>query len=228
MKPFLFILLFAGSISSRAQRTVDVANANVSYSAAAGEPFVFAKFSNLVEGTPYFRDEWLRGNIVLNEGNQYAGIFLKLDLYDNEVHYRDQKGNELIGVSSIQKLILFDTVAQQVFQFINGDYIQANKQVNGWYQLLAEGKAILFKQIKKIIRENKPDGSPTVEQTIISSSHYYILCNGNFTEIKKIKDLPGILADKKEEVARYIKLKIISGKSDDDFENLINYFNELK
>jgi hypothetical protein len=234
MKPFLFMLFFAVNISSQAQRTVDVTTGTVSamspsfFNVVGGQPFVFAKFAALVEGTPYFRDEWMKGNVVLNEEKQYAGIYLKLDLLDNEVHYQDQKGDEMIAVSLIQKLILFDTSAQLVFNFINGPYIQANSRLSGWYQLLAEGKASLFKQIKKIMRENKPYGSATIEQSIISSSHYYVLYNGSFTEIKKIKDLPDILDNKKEDIAQYIKSKNLSGKSDEVFENVINYFNALK
>ena len=84
-----------------------------------------------------------------NGDNQFSGIYLKLDLYSNEVHYRDPKGNELVAVTPIQKLILFDSSSQVVFNFINGLYINANSHVTGWYQLLAEGKATVFKPIKK-------------------------------------------------------------------------------
>jgi hypothetical protein len=37
--------------------------------------------------------------------------------------------------------------------------VDANSRVTGWYQLLAEGKATVFKQIKKQVSENKPYGS---------------------------------------------------------------------
>jgi len=232
MKFFLFIVLYACSISSSAQKTVDVTTNDINalstsfFNVVGGEPFVLAKFTKLVEGTPYFKEEWMKGNIIINGEKEYTGIYLKLDLFDNEVHYQDPKGIEMIATGLVQKIILFDTAAQQVFNFVNGVYIQANSRVKGWYQLLVNGKASLFKQINKQLRENKPYGSATIEQSIISSSHYYILYNGIFTEIKKIRDLPGILNDKKEEVVQYIKN--LSGKSDDDFENVINYFNGLK
>lgn len=234
MKYFFLIGLCVCVLSLSAQKTVDVTEGNVSamspsfFNVVGGEPFVLAKFAKLVEGTPYFKDEWLKGNVILNGEKQYAGIYLKLDLYDNEVHYRDQKGNEMIATSLIQKLVLFDTATQQVFNFINGSYIQASSRINGWYQLLAEGKTSLFKKIDKQIHENKPYGSATIEQSIISSPHYYILLNGNFIEIKKFKGLPGILGDKKEEIAQYIKNKNLSGKTGEDLENVINYYNGLK
>ena len=232
MKFYFFIVLCICGFFSSAQKTVDVTTNSGSamstnfFNVVGGEPFVSVKFTRLVEGTPYFKDEWLKGNIILPGGKEYDGIYLKLDLYDNEVHYRDQKGNEMIATSSIQKIVLFDTVAQEVFSFVNSGFIQADSRLNGWYQSLVGGKASLFKQIKKLMSENKPYGSATIEQSIISSPHYFILYNGNFTEIKKIKDIPGILNDKKEEVVQYIKN--LSGKSNDNFEKVINYFNTLK
>jgi hypothetical protein len=130
-------------------------------------------------------------------GAQYAGVYFKLDLYDNEVHFRDQKGNDMIATGSIQKIILFDTASQLLFNFVNGEFIQSSNRVRGWYQLLSEGRAWLFKKNDKQLHETKPYGSATIEQSIVTIGRYYVLYNGNFTEIKKLKDLPGILADKK-------------------------------
>jgi len=137
-----------------AQRTVDVTEGNVNalsssfFNVVAGEPFVSAKFAKIVAGTPYFSDEWMKGTVVINGDNQFPGVYLKLDLYNNEVHYRDPKGNELIATTLIKEIILFDSTVQLVFNFINGDYINANTPVRGWYQLLVEGKASIFKKIK--------------------------------------------------------------------------------
>jgi hypothetical protein len=74
MKYFFFILfcLYAGF--SSAQKTIDVTTSNVNamspsfFNVIGGQPFVSAKFARLVEGTPYFRDEWMKGNVVLNGG----------------------------------------------------------------------------------------------------------------------------------------------------------------
>jgi hypothetical protein len=234
MKSLFFITLCICTISSAAQKTVDVTTGNVSamspsfFNVVGGEPVVLVKFARLVEGTPYFKDEWMKGNVIVNGGRQYSGIYLKLDLFDNEVHFQDQKGNEMIATTSIQKLILIDSATQQAFNFINGEFIQANSRIKGWYQLLADGKAMLLKKFNKQMQEVKPYGSATVEQSIITSPRYYILYNGNFTEIKKIKELAAILVDKKEELTQYINSNNLSGKTDNDFISLINYYNGLK
>jgi hypothetical protein len=234
MRFLTLIILCLSATSSRAQKTVDVTKSDVSamspafFNVVGGEPFVFAKFTRLVEGSPYFNDNWMKGNVVINGGGQYSGIYLKLDLYDNEVHFQDQKGNEMIATIPIQKVFLVDTAAQRVYNFINGEFIQANSRVKGWYQLLSEGKALLLKKFNKQMQEFKPFGSATVEQSIITSSRYYILSDGKFTEIKKIKEIAGILIDKKTEITQYVKSNNLPGKTDPDFITLINYYNQLK
>jgi hypothetical protein len=234
MKFLSLIILCLGVTSSWAQKTVDVTKGDVNamspafFNVVGGEPLVLAKFTRLVEGSPYFNDNWMKGNVIVNGERQYSGIYLKLDLYDNEVHFRDQKGDEMIATTPIQKVLLVDTAAQGVYNFINGEFIQANSGVKGWYQLLSEGKAILLKKFNKQMQEVKPYGSATVEQSIITSSRYYILYDGNFTEIKKIKEIAGILIDKKDEITQYIKSNNLPGKTDADFISLINYYDQLK
>jgi len=213
---------------------VDVAEGNTSalspsfFSVVGGEPVVFVKFAKIVDGTPYFSDEWMKGNVVINGDNQFSGVYLKLDLYNNEVHYRDPKGNELIALTPIQRIILFDSSAQLIFNFANAEYINANNHLKGWYQLLTEGKASMFKQIKKQINENKPYGSATIERSVHSTFQYYALYNGNFIQVKKFKEIPDILNDKKDDVSKYIKANNLSGKTDDDYRAVFNYYNGLK
>ena len=233
MKILLFAILCASCFSSLAQKTVDVSSSDVSplsssfFTVVGGEPVMNAKFTKLVEGSPYFKDDWMKGMVMINGGQEFAGVYFKLDLYDNEVHFKNQSGAELVATTTIKKLTLFDSTTQEVYNFINGLFIIANNKLTGWYQTLADGKVSLFKQYKKQLREDRPYGSATFEQSIFTSSLYFVLVNGDFKEVKKLKDLPGILSDKKDLVSQYIKTNNLSGKTDEDFVNVINYFNGL-
>jgi len=189
---------------------------------------VSAKFAKIVSGTPYFSEEWMKGTVTISGDLQFAGVYLKLDLYNNEVHYRDLKGNELVATTPIKEIILFDSSSQLVFNFIKGEYINAKSPGKDWYQLLVEGKASVFKKIKKQMNEEKPYGSATIERSVHTSFQYYALYNGTFILVRKFKDLPGVLNDKKDLVAEYIKANNLSGKTDDDYRIVINYYNSLK
>lgn len=235
MKPLFLILFSASSIFSFAQKTIDVTKNDVNVTSpgiltvVGGTPFVNAKFAKVVSGSPYFYEEWLKGNVFMNGGKEYAGLYLKLDLIDNELHYLDPAGIEMIATSRVQKCSLFDTVEQQVFTFVNSAFINStNLPQPGWYLLLSTGTASLFKQFVKRIREEKPYNSATVEQHIDTSPRYFVLYKGVFTEIKKIKDAPEVLHDKKEELLKYIKDKNPGSKTDEDFAALINFYNGLQ
>jgi len=235
MKSFLAAILCVFTISSLAQRTIDVdkndvnaANSNF-FIVVGGEPFLLAKFAKLVAGSPYFNDQWMKGNLVLNGGKQYSGLYLKLELLDNEIHYQDPKGNEMVATSEIQKAVLFDTSEQRVFTFVYSAFINTSSLPKGWYQLLLESKnASVFKQYNKKIQEHQPYNSATVEQTIVTSTRYFILYNSRFSELKKLKDIADILGDKKQELLKYISNNKLNGKSDDDFVSITEYYNSLK
>lgn len=217
-----------------AQKTVDVASGNVNalspafFNVVGGEPFVMVKFAKVVEGSPYFKEQWMRGNVIVNGGQQYAGIDLKLDLYDNEVHFRGQKGIEMVATTVIQKIILADTIDQQLHTFINGDFLNANTRIRGWYELLSEGDALLLKKFNKQLREFKPYGSATIEQTIMTSLRYYILFNNKLTEVKKLKEIVELLTDKRQDLSQFIANNNLSGKSERDFVMVINYYNGIE
>src|SRR6266699_1913913 len=134
---FAFTVFFI-SISSSAQRTINVdkddvkaGNSNFFFT-VSGEPFVNAKFIRLAVGSPYFRDEWMIGNLTMNGVKEYHGLLLKLDLFDSEVHFQDSVGREMIATNAIQKLILFDTINQKVFTFVNSLFINAAKFDKDW------------------------------------------------------------------------------------------------
>jgi hypothetical protein len=134
----------------------------------------------------------------------------------------------MIATTPIQKVVLVDSISQQAYTFVNGEYMPAIGRIKGWYQLLSGGSAMLFKKINKQMQEVKPYGSATVEQTIVTSPRYYVLYKVNLTEIKKIKELSDVLVDKRDEVSQFVKNNNLSGKTENDFITLINYYNSLK
>src|SRR4051794_40557039 len=89
------------SICSSAQRTVDVTNGDVklgesTFNVVNGTPFVNTKFVRLVEGSPYFSETWMKAVLVGTDNFNYKNQKVRLDLFDNIVHYQDEKENELI------------------------------------------------------------------------------------------------------------------------------------
>ena len=94
----LFLLPFQNCF---AQQVVDVSKQDVRigpgmFFVSGGQPFVTTKFVNLVEGSPYFKDEWLKGIVVDASNQEYKDIKLRVDLSSNTLHYLDNNEKEFI------------------------------------------------------------------------------------------------------------------------------------
>src|SRR5918993_986229 len=99
MKHFFTAAACFLGIISIAQKTIDVDKTTGvpqnSFYSVGGEPFVNVKFVRLTSGTPYFNDAWMKGTGVSATGIVYKAGVLKLDLFDNQVHFLDAGGNEM-------------------------------------------------------------------------------------------------------------------------------------
>src|SRR5688572_15560448 len=164
------------------QKTIDVDKdpdraLNYLYT-VGGTPFITAKFARVVEGSPFFNEQMMRGAIILSEGKEYKNILLRLNLLESQVNYLNEKEVELIASTPVRELVLWDTIHNKDHRFIFSDYIKtADKPEKDFYELLQAGKAELYKQYKKRILENKPYGSATIEQSIQTNLRYYVLLN---------------------------------------------------
>lgn len=217
-----------------AQQVVDISKEDVRVSASkffvsGGEPFASTKFVNLVEGTPYYKDEWLKGIVVDNTNYQYKGISLKLDLVENTVHYLDDHEKEFVATTPIKEIILTDAWGNN-YKFLHSSSFEKSVTLtkDTWYLWLGNGTASLYKAFKKVISENRPYGSATTEQHISTAEKYLILYNNGFLEVKKIKEVPSLLSNKKKELEEFLKNKDDQKASmDERMIKLIEYYNSL-
>lgn len=231
MRKYVLLFLMLASFASYSQKVDIIQNGGGSAlygrikPAAAPAP---QKYDKVVQGSAYFSGNWIEGKVILSLGTVYDSLMIKLDLLDKSVHYIDQSGTDMTVSSPIRRVFLQDRVGRKEYTFDNSTYLSFPQSApRGWYQVLAEGKASVYKLIEKRMSEDKSYGSATPEQTIITNSNFYLFVNSALTRVKKIKDLPGLLADKKEEMKTYISTNDLSGQSEDDFIKAITYYNSL-
>lgn len=226
MKKLLFSLLIFPCLMAGAQQKIDVdsdANAAALFYSVGGEPVVTARFTRLVEGTPYYKDEWIKGTVITPGGKEYKDIPVKLDLYHNEVRYKDNKEKEFIASTPIREVVLGNN------RFVHSSSFAGTSNVKaGWYQVLHSGAATLYKYYKKELSEAKPFNSAVYEQTIKTSPVYYVHYNNTLLEIKKLKDAPALLANHKDALEKFLqKNDRKSDSMDDRFVKLIEHYNSL-
>ena len=230
MKCLISCCLLLNSLLSFSQ-TIDVDKTVKNPSAinnlfTAGTPYISAKFVRLVSGSPFFNEKMMRGILISRDNTEYRNIIIRLNLLESQVNFLNNKQEELIVGTPLREVTLMDTVNQKNYHFIFSDFIETTDKVEkGFYQILQKGKAGLYAQHKKVLKENRPYNSATYEESIETYVTYYVLLGGQWKKINKIKDLPSVLSDKKSEVQEYIKG--LSGYKQEDVESVINYYNSL-
>src|SRR5215218_2724528 len=137
MKHFFIAVTCLLNIVSTAQKTIDVDKTTGvpqnSFYSVGGEPFVNVKFVRLISGTPYFKDEWMKGTGISGTGVIYKAGVLKLDLFDHQVHFLDASGNEMITTSPLKEVILTDTTTGKSYHFVHASLFALPTAKHGWY-----------------------------------------------------------------------------------------------
>ncbi len=94
---------------------------------------------------------------------------------------------------------------------------------------LLTGPASVYKVFSKEVTEQRPFNSATIEQQIATKEKYALEYNGTLFFIKKLKEVPAILANKKRELEAFLNLDQIlnAANTDDQFVLLVNYYNSV-
>lgn len=231
-KLFLLIILSAG-LDAAAQRIIDLSNPeNVdiirqNFYIVGNESFSNLQYVKVIEGSPFYSDNWMKGTVYFDDGTGYTGLYLKIDMLKGDIHFRAEDDKAMIIQAKLKEVVLTDTVTGKSHHFMNSASWKNNDIYNGWYQLLVKGNASLYKLNRKIMRENKLYGSSTTEQQIETKPQYVLVYKEAVYPVKKWKELPEILKDKKSDIANFIKDKDMEGKTDADYINVVEYFNGL-
>jgi hypothetical protein len=234
MRKVLLTLVISLPLLAICQTVVDVdkndnpvAGTNLFFT-IGGVPFSSAKYIRVVEGTPYFSGEWMKGVVTLSKNGRTGSILVKLNLVDNALHYLDTKGDEMIVDAPVKQVVINDTLQQLVFTFRHASEIVTGTTENAYYQLLRAGEPAVYKKINKQINETKPYGSATTEQRIVTTIEYYIFRNGELHRIKKIREVADLLSDKRSQLLQYISKNKLYGKADEDYTSLLEYYQSLR
>ena len=231
-KFFLILLLFA--IQSRSQNVINVNNAATGDNpfrnmSVGGNLIKSDKYIKVVEGTPFFNDNYLPGTLTVLHGRHYGSIQLKLNLLDNEVYYLNDKGQELLATTPLSNITITNNTVGITFQF---DYFPRpepgyNNLPWGWMELLETGKQItLYKKHTKELAELKPYGSATYEQRIATVYAYFVVYQKQMHAIKSFEDLIALMPSQSADLQNFIKQNKLKFKQEKDIERLTIFIND--
>jgi len=234
MRIILFILFLSAAITTRSQLpargslTNTPSTTNTRFYVNADLPVVQDKYPKFADGTPYFLEEWISGDIVLASGQVYQNVKMRLDLVENTLQYVSPDGVELVATSPVKSITLKDSVNGKEYKIVHSSSIGGSATVEpGWYQALVSGTATFYKRIFKTIVEPRNYSSSQTEPSVTTYSEYFLYADWTLSRIKKLKEIPPLLKDKTDELDKYIAEKKLSSKSDKDYISLVEYYNRL-
>ena len=227
-----FLVLFAPSVGSFAQRVIDVDKFEGSalhfFKAVGGEPLMNTKFVKLVEGTPYFTDSWMKGSVFIDD-SEYRNFYLRVNIMETTLEFMDRKGEQMICTMPVKQVVLSDSIKGAQYRFVHSSFLPDHPEAKkSWLMDLVSGSAKLYKLEKKQVNEIRPYGSATTEQHILNSYIYFVLNNNELKRVKKISDVSDFLASKKVALDEYIKANRLNAKSEKDLVRLVEYYNTLQ
>ncbi|HYF32440.1 MAG TPA: hypothetical protein VD993_15050 [Chitinophagaceae bacterium] len=235
MKPFYFlILLLAPSLGFGQLNAINNARGayqalNSFYNIVGSEPILINNANNRsVDGTPFFSETWMKGIITMRDGKSYRGHGIRLDLTTNKVHFLTEEGKQMLCNTSIERLILMDSVKDAMFSFIHTSALpkQTDLKEPGWLEIMTQGTASLLKFQKKEREEVWSYTGPPSER-IKAQKKYYVLMGDRMHKVSSIGDIRDVFKSHAKELDEYIRNEKPSWKNDADLIALVAFYNSL-
>lgn len=184
-----------------------------------------------VIGSPYYKDEWSRGDIVTVNGIIKKGIPIKYNMYEDELLAK-QNGLEIyVDKPYIKSFTLYDEEDGSSVTFHKLPTTKWKDEF-GFFKLIFEGSLKVYE--KKGITFTRADyrGGYSANRPydeFESFSIFYLLRD---EKLEKIKGSPAkvskLFPSKKSEIKKYILTNDIDYKSTDGIKRLFTFYEDIK
>lgn len=218
---FLFAFLLI-SVRSQAQQ-------NLLLQDVTGNPIMLQQYID-VQGSPFYNPEWITGKMTLVSNKVYKNVNMKYDQLKDKVYVKANNGDMILLGDKVKEFTLdypvMGATSEKIFRL--GYFNIPDATADSYFEVLADGKTQLLKRSTKIIQENKEYNSASSTKTFVEIVKYYIVTQGNGTQIKKDKkSILKALTDKQPLLETYIKDNALNLKLDTDIAKLVTYYNTL-
>jgi hypothetical protein len=180
-----------------------------------------------IQGSPFLTDSFVLGSIYTNRNEQFQNIPVRYNIYTDNMEY-------IMGVSRVLELKNPETVEKIEFGNYKLIYLSQsnkNKSGNGFFVVLAEGKAtLLSKPAVTLHNPSQPGGYIDAQPPRFSRNPdtYYIKVGENKANIIRNKrHLITSFPDSREELSNYIKAHNTKISDQKSLSDLVQFYNSL-
>ncbi len=187
------------------------------------EPGVWEK---VVEGSPFFNSSWRPAALLLSNGVVVEQVPVKVNLLDNQIHYLDSAGREMVTMHEVKSVIFLDEANDTSAVLVNRLALSKAAAVpDGWMQLLSKGKATLLKRMMKQDVEVKGYGASTVVTHINTTTQYLLLFDGRIEKVQTLGDIADLLES--ASLSTWVAKQRGRKQSEEQLKAAVDYFNSL-
>jgi len=175
-----------------------------------------------VENSPFASDEWAYARIRLADGRGFDSVLLRINLYENKVHFKDENGREKMIGADVKEIEIRDA-----FSKLNGTMYVAGygEDKNEFYQVIADGKKVaLLKKLDMIIKETKVFNAPDKKSFELKDG-LYIYAGGTLYEATKNCSSISWAFKNDKKATKFMDDNGLKCNKEKDLKSLVEYYN---
>jgi len=224
---YMIFLLLSLSIKSQEALLVSELYPELRYNDLKGEVF-FSDYRQ-VKGSPYLYDDWMIGDIFLDNGRGIKNVMIKFDVYAHRVlvYHENLKRVVLIEKQHTAEFILRVSGEERRFRKLM-EVNSKSKVFDGCYfEVLSEGEISLLKlNYRDVYPINNPNKIFIDEFT--DEENYMVFVNNDYKQIRLSRNyFFHNYPEYKDQLRKYIRKNKLKVRTEKDFVKAINYLNEI-
>ena len=180
--------------------------------------------------SPYFNENYRFADILMVKGRKFINVKARIDLFNQTIAFVANDIEAMLEPGSVRELSYRDTTESGIisYRFRTGYPAIDNKTPNNFYIVLADGKCALLRSVEKRLTQRKNEISGQVFNDYETIENYFLFSKGEMKHLKKDKDfILSELADKQQEVNKFIQDNKLNLRNNDHLVKLLEYYNGL-
>ena len=178
-----------------------------------------------IEGSPFFKDEWMSSDLILGDNKRYQNINTRLSLFTGKVHVKMDSAGFTVNVP-IKELWFYTGDTGSVKYIFRTGYFNDPELMNTCLQVISDGK-IQFLKFRKAIIEEYPVAFENARLRFSFIETYYVYRKNELVKVKLNKDaFIAALPEQKDKLATLINDKKTKFKSESSVGELIDALNK--
>lgn len=174
----LLLLLTSCRLLCQSYAHIEEASSNPFLNDANGRP-LYLLSNYIIEGSPYFLDEYRLAQLVAVKETVYNNVKVKINMVERVIQYLGADGKEMITAIPVRKLVFADSAGGRNAVVLESFSSALNVPGAAVYQVLDSGSIQLLKKIIINSRDEKKYGNAGTTRVYERKETYYSMAGGN-------------------------------------------------